>query len=99
MMGLLQKGGRRKELSLDYLEKLWEKQEGKCALSGLPMTYIRGNGRIVSNISIDRIDPTKGYTESNIQLVCGQVNVMKYTATTEELLYWCRAILQNHGLN
>ena len=34
-------------------------------------------------MSIDRIDPTKGYTEDNVQLVCAQVNMMKSDMSLE----------------
>jgi hypothetical protein len=59
------------------------------------MTYIEGSGRHLKNMSIDRIDPTKGYTEDNVQLVCAQVNMMKSDMSLEELYTFCEAILKN----
>lgn len=49
---------------------LWKSQNGKCAISGLDMTYELGEGRLYTNVSIDQIIPSKGYTADNIQLVC-----------------------------
>lgn len=52
------------------------------------MTYIEGSGRHLKNMSIDRIDPTKGYTEDNVQLVCAQVNMMKSDMSLGRALYF-----------
>ena len=56
-----------------YLKELWEKQDGKCALTGRTMTYLAGNKRETNrnpdNVSLDRIDSKKSYLKDNIQLV------------------------------
>lgn len=44
---------------------MWNKQKGKCALTGIPMTVTK-SGRTNTNISIDRIDSNKGYTKDNV---------------------------------
>jgi len=64
--GILNHATRRKQhlgfnIDLVYLLNLYEKQQGKCAISGVSMTYIVGHGRVNTNISIDRIDSSKGY--------------------------------------
>ena len=67
---------------------LWEKQEGRCALSGIALTYHRdGSGRKDFNASIDRIVPHQPYQKNNIQLVAYRVNIMKHELT-EDLFYW-----------
>lgn len=91
----LGKKKRRENLSLDYLMQLYEKQEGKCAISGRTMTFITGQGRVPTNISIDQINPAGGYLEGNIQLVCRQANVMKFELSADELTSWCEDIC-NH---
>ena len=82
-------------ISKEFILELYKRQNGKCAISGLEMTYIEGSGRHLKNMSIDRIDPTKGYTEDNVQLVCAQVNMMKSDMSLEELYTFCEAILKN----
>lgn len=82
-------------LSIDQLQEIWNKQNGKCALTGWDMTMILGQGNINTNASIDRIDSSNGYIEDNVQFVCRIVNVFKSNAT-EELLYdMCEAIIKN----
>ena len=75
---------------------MYYKQKGLCALSGVPLTHIRGNGQCPTNISIDRIDSSKGYEIDNIQLVSYMVNIMKNKFTKEELVWWCKQIIKHH---
>tara|TARA_X000001036_G_C20651320_1_gene795110 strand:- start:637 stop:1101 length:465 start_codon:yes stop_codon:yes gene_type:complete len=71
----------------DVLE-LWEKQEGRCALSGVFLTHHKdGLGKKDYNASLDRISQNGGYTPDNVQLVCFRVNIMKHNLT-EDLFYW-----------
>ncbi len=76
--------------------KIYYQQKGLCSLSKVPMTYIRGAGIVPTNISIDKIDATKGYTLDNIQFVCYIVNSMKNVLTKEQLLFWCNQIIKNN---
>jgi len=80
-------------ITKEYLFDLWKKQEGKCALCDIPMTFIRGNGwQVPTNASLDKIDPSKGYIEGNVRLVCWQANSMKGQLTDEELIIFCKLI-------
>lgn len=65
------------DLTMDYLESVWKRQNGRCALSGLTF-----HNEVFSNVfvkkpfapSIDRIDCLGPYIQGNIQLVCTAVN-------------------------
>lgn len=81
------------DLTLDYLMYLWEKQSGKCALTGMQMTYKFYEGRVNSNLSVDRIDSAKGYSKDNVQLVCMVANQMKNDLTMSEFIELCEAVL------
>lgn len=93
LMSLRTKIAYRRDLDIDFLCKLYDDQEGLCALSGRPLTFICGMGVVLTNISIDRIDPLGEYTEENVQLVCRQVNTMKQRLSRDELVEWCRDIV------
>lgn len=77
----------------EYLHELLDSQKGKCALSGIELTFLLGNGRIFTNVSIDRKDPLLGYTEDNVQLVCMAVNQMKSDLSKEQLIDFCKKIV------
>jgi transcription initiation factor TFIIIB Brf1 subunit/transcription initiation factor TFIIB len=83
-------------ITLDYLLSVWDRQKGKCALSGIPMTYERYNGRIPTNISIDKINPDLGYIEGNIQLVCMACNQIKSDLSEETMYNFCKKIVEQY---
>lgn len=70
-------------------------QKGKCALTGFDMTYKYVCNKYKYSVSLDRIDPEKGYTLDNLQLVCHAANMMKGTFSENELLKFCEAIIKN----
>ena len=82
------------EIEVDNLIEAWDRQEGKCALTGLYMTYHKdGTGKKDLNVSVDRIDPGVGYLPYNIQLVCNRVNTLKHVLPEDELYWWCKNIV------
>lgn len=96
--GILERAAKKNlecSITLDYLRELWCKQNGLCAISNIPMTYIFNNGRIPTNISVDRIDSSRGYTRDNIQLVCMAVNQMKSDLDDNTFYDICAAIVRN----
>jgi hypothetical protein len=71
---------------------MWNRQEGKCALTGIPLTHtVKANkGKALhTNVSLDRIDPKLPYSASNVQLVCWIVNVMRRDLSPDEFRSWC----------
>lgn len=62
-----------------------------CPVLGVPLGKVRNSNRRYSP-SIDRIDPKKGYTPDNIQIISNQANTMKSDSSIEELTafvtYW-----------
>jgi hypothetical protein len=92
---LLDKAKRRNkevDINLNYLEDIWNNQEGKCALTGDTMTHLVGG---IDSVSIDRIDSRKGYIKGNIQLVKKKVNIAKNDMTYDEFLDICRKVYLN----
>ena len=95
--GIHTRAAKQHEMSKQYLQELYEQQGGKCAISGIHLTYKRGKGRFPYNISADQIVPGNGYTKDNVQLVCSQVNMMKGTLSTDELISICKSIIKENG--
>ena len=82
-------------LEVEHLYALWNKQHGRCALSGHNMTWHRGSGKTFYNASLDRKNPDLGYTPDNIQLVCTIVNMMKQSLSDVDFIWWCKSITEN----
>ena len=74
---------------------LYLKQRGRCALSGLPISFIPssddGCGRTAS---LDRIDSSLPYTEDNVQWVHKDVNIMKNKFSEEYFFSVCDYIMR-----
>lgn len=92
LMRLLNKKSRGRHLDIDYVLGIYDAQKGRCALSGVEMTHIAGHGRVPTNISIDRIDSSKGYVKGNIQLVCCAVNVAKSNWPQQDFIEMCKRV-------
>lgn len=76
------------DVDLPYLKKLWEKQNGLCAITNMKMTlpqstYVKHLS--VYSASVDRIDSTKGYIKDNIQFVCYCINLAKNSFNDDEI--------------
>lgn len=82
------------DLTVKDLLDLYNKQNGKCALTNEKLELINNNYNL-KGLSVDRINSSKGYVNGNMQLVCWAVNQMKFDMTQEELFYWCNEIINN----
>jgi len=78
-----------------YVEllELYDRQGGKCALTGWDLTLQKGSPRI---ISLDRIDNAGPYTLDNIQLLTWHANVAKNEWTEPDLLALAEAIIKHN---
>jgi len=78
----------------DFFEVFWNQVETLggiyCVYTGVPMTHKRGKGRIRTNISLDRIDNTRGYTKDNIVFCTAAFNDLKGSVTIAA----CQKILE-----
>jgi hypothetical protein len=72
----------------------------KCPILGIPITKTDGlylKGPQLYSLSIDRIDNTKGYVKGNICIISHQANVMKNSASPEELLKFAYWVILTYG--
>ena len=92
------------DITKDDIKTLYHAQNGLCALTGKPLThyaYRSDNSQTKNywNISVDRIDPSKGYVRDNIQIVGVIVNIMKTDLSDEEFLLLVRDIVMHNYEN
>ena len=87
--------GREYSLPRDWAKSAFDAQDGRCALSGMLFKKDRPR-RAPFAPSIDRMDPKKGYTPDNCQLVAYIVNCAKNQFTVEEFVTMCRSVVAMH---
>ena len=81
------------DIDKDFLEELWDRQCGRCALTNVPMD-IDEHSPLFSK-SLDRIDSNLGYTKDNVQWVCRAINLAKGAHSDEELTAWIQAVRES----
>lgn len=96
-LGKIKKGaaarGLAVEVGADYLNKLFEQQGRRCALSGVGLepgarvtNQRKRHGR---TMSLDRIDSARGYVEGNVQWTHKDINLAKQCLSNEQFLSMC----------
>lgn len=82
------------DITIEYIEELFIKQNKKCALSGMDLVFsqVTKNKFGVGNASLDRIDSKKGYITGNLQWVHKTINIMKNTLSQDEFINICLKI-------
>lgn len=80
------------DVTIEYIWKLFEKQNRKCALSGLDLFFGPANYPMETNASLDRIDSSRGYVEDNVQWVHKDVNLMKRSFSQKYFIELCKLI-------
>ncbi len=80
-------------LSIEEVWDLYEKQERRCALTGMPIVF----NKLCENstASLDRIDSSKAYTLDNVWWVHKDVNVMKNIYSVEYFVDVCKLVANN----
>jgi len=90
-------------ISIEYVWKLFQKQKGKCALSGADIVIHREwynkvkLGSVNNTASLDRIDSSRGYVKGNVQWVHKAVNKMKSNLLESDFIDWCSKICEYRG--
>ncbi len=76
------------DLTIEFLWSLYQKQGGRCALTGVPIALSR-HAAVRDVASVDRIDSSGAYEPGNVQWVHKQVNAMKMALTEERFIEIC----------
>ncbi len=81
------------KINIRYIWELYLEQQGKCALSDVPIEFGSSSRTISSaTASLDRIDSTKGYIKGNVQWVHKSVNIMKTNLPSSIFIGLCNRI-------
>ena len=105
-VNIIKAGGKRglhvgtyQNITLEYLQELWDKQNGICPYSGIKLTHMNQTdiNNAIFTASIDRIDSSKGYLQGNIQFVSMSINYMKGQMSHEQTLFLCTLIAKNYN--
>ena len=81
-------------LTLEFILELKDKQNNRCALSGIEMIWESNSGW--KKASIDRLDNDKGYTKDNVRLVAWGINQAMSNYSDDIFLEMCRAVVKNN---
>ena len=83
------------KVSPEYLWKLFEEQNFKCALTGdiLNLSRTIDSKTKTQTASLDRIDNSKGYVEGNVRWIHKVINQMRSNRTDEEFKSWCSKVI------
>lgn len=99
--GLIQIRARRKgfvfDVTIEYLWEKFQKQDGKCALSGAPL-FLSKKSALPDETrgSLDRIDSKVGYVVGNVQWVHPTLNFMKHAMPQANFIEWCRRVAEHN---
>lgn len=77
------------DLDRDYLYQLYKKQDGKCPYSGLGLSLDPATHK---TLSLDQIEPNKGYIRGNVQWVAWAINRAKGDMSEAMFIDMCRVV-------
>lgn len=86
------------DIDIIYIWNLFLKQDKKCALSNLDLTFPIKETNIEykkATASLDRIDNSKGYIKGNLQWVHKDINRMKNIYSNDYFINICKLITNN----
>lgn len=78
-------------ITLEYLDDLYKKQNKKCALTNLDLSMLYTN----QTASLDRINSSIGYIEGNLQWVHKDINMMKKNYEENYFIKMCQLVAKN----
>lgn len=87
------------DITMEYMWGLFQQQQGRCAISGVPIRLGLDVSKVGKTASIDRINNSLGYIPGNVHWVHVDVNLMKQKLELEGFLEWCRVIVSHNSNN
>ena len=84
------------DIDVDYMYQLWIQQNGKCALTGYPMTL---DGHTNLRLSIDKISAKLGYIKGNVQWTIFTANRAKGDMSHKDFVKMCKMVIERATTN
>ena len=81
------------DVDWEFLFDIWDRQNGMCRYSRVPLSIEANHPH---KVSLDRIDSQQGYLKGNLQLVSATVNRMKQEFEEDLFLDLCKRIADNN---
>ncbi len=75
-------------ITREVLYDLYEMQKGNCFYTDAPMRCRVGEGTSWDSLSIDKVEPDKGYEHGNVVLCTRRANTIKCDMTLDEMKKW-----------
>lgn len=92
--------GRRFDLTIQQLDQIYDRQDGKCFYTNQPFILATQAKHCLleSNISLDRIDISQGYSLDNVVMCTKMVNIARNVCTQQDFIDMCRQVARNPTL-
>jgi len=87
-------------VSMADMHRMWDAQQGRCAVTDVPMTAGVGHEEFrvaPTRVSLDRILPRGAYTPENTRLVCWWYNHARVRFDDATVLEMARALVSAQG--
>lgn len=91
--------GRAKDKGLDFDLSVEDVVIPKfCPILGIELKMHKGrSGGNPNSPALDRVDNNKGYVKGNVMVMSHLANMMKSSATTEEMVKFAEWVIKTHG--
>jgi hypothetical protein len=89
------------DLSREYIKSLFDEQDGKCYYSGIPLNIVKESAEAVHDplkMTLDCIDPAKGYIKGNVVWCAYCVNAFKQKMNTDQMVEICKEIVKTSSI-
>lgn len=85
-------------ITIEYAWNLFLEQNGKCALTGLDLTFQKNYSNHAQNqtASLDRIDQNKGYVIGNVRWVHKDINRMRWAHDDKTFFDYCKMVVDHY---
>ena len=91
--------GKECDLTIDYIKDLWKKQNGKCAITRIPLIHPTKATNKCLMASLDRIESDKGYIIGNVQFVTCAINYAKNSHSDSDIRDFIKLVFEHYAVD